>query len=113
MTTLTYASVWPRSAAPSIRHPVQQLRDEGGVARRFLSEQRALDPGHREKCLHLPSEGRTGRRLAHHGERPVHRPEARAAAVAQRGHEAAVAVHGRAERAGAHPSPRAPDLDRP
>ncbi len=54
-----------------------------------------------------------GRRLSRDGERPVHRPEARTASVAQRGDEVSVAVHGGAERPGAHAVPGAPGLDRP
>ncbi len=46
-------------------------------------------------------------------ESAVHRPEARTAAVAHGGDEAAVAVHVGAERPGAHPFPGAPELDRP
>ena len=64
-------------------------------------------------AIDFPEEGGAGRQLAHHGKRPVHRPEPRTAAIAQRGDEASVAVHGGAERPRAHPVSDAPGLDRP
>ncbi len=95
------------------RHAPEQLRDEGGVARGLLPEHRALGSRHREKRLHLPEEGRRDRSLAHDRERAVHRPEPRAASLAQASDETSVAARGGAERPGARPVPGAPGLDRP